>query len=77
MSRRAFGELTERGRVRRLGGIARAALQSYDLDVVRVSYAARAFNTVFRVDAASGVSYALRVSPEQRIHADGCEELEA
>jgi len=77
VSRRAFGELTERGRIRRIGGIARAALQSYDVDVVRVSYAARAFNTVFRVDTASGTSYALRVSPEQRIHADGCEELEA
>ena len=41
-----------------------------------MSFVARAFNTVFRVDAAEN-TYALRVSPNLRIHAEGCEALEA
>ena len=57
--------------------IARAALRAYDLDVVECEFAAHAFNTVFRVDVADGTQYALRVGAELRIHADGCEELEA
>jgi len=56
--------------------IARAALPAYDLDVVEVAFAAQACNAVFRVDAADGSQYALRVGAELRIHADGCEELE-
>jgi Ser/Thr protein kinase RdoA (MazF antagonist) len=74
---RAFDELTVRGRARRLRDLALGALRVYDLDVTRCAYVARAFNTVFRVDAANGSSYALRVSPSLRIHADGCEVEEA
>ena len=74
---RAFAELTPRGQVRRL----RALAAMHSARTTSTSRAARsrrsAFNTVFRVDAADGSSYALRVSPALRIHADGCEEAEA
>jgi Ser/Thr protein kinase RdoA (MazF antagonist) len=58
-------------------GIARAALGAYDVDVVACTFAAQAFNTVFRVEGADGAHYALRVGSDLRIHADGCEEVEA
>jgi Ser/Thr protein kinase RdoA (MazF antagonist) len=74
---RAFDDLTEVGRQRRLRALAVDALRAYDLEVVRCTFVARAFNTVFRVDTADGARYALRMSPSLRIHADGCEELEA
>jgi Ser/Thr protein kinase RdoA (MazF antagonist) len=60
-----------------LDALAVAALREYDLEIERCSFAARSFNTVFRVDATDGSSYALRVSPSLRIHADGCEVTEA
>ena len=74
---RAFEDLTPRGRLRRLRALALDALGAYDLEVRRCAFAVRAFNTVFRVDAMDGSTYALRVSPHLRIHADGCEEAEA
>jgi Ser/Thr protein kinase RdoA (MazF antagonist) len=74
---RAFDELTLRGRVGRLRNVALDALRAYDLEVERCSFVARAFNTVFRIDATNGSTYALRVSPSLRIHADGCEAAEA
>ena len=58
-------------------GLAREALRSYDVDVVACSFAAEAYNTVFRVDASDGSAYALRLGNPLRIHMDGCEELEA
>jgi Ser/Thr protein kinase RdoA (MazF antagonist) len=57
--------------------LAREALRRYDIDVVACSFAAEAFNAVFRVDARDGAAYALRIGSQLRIHADGCEELEA
>ncbi len=74
---RLFDELTPSGQLRRLRSLALVALREYDLQVARVSFVARAFNTVFRVDAADGTVYALRMSPSLRIHADGCELAEA
>jgi Ser/Thr protein kinase RdoA (MazF antagonist) len=74
---RAFDELTRRGQVGRLRALALDALSRYDIEITRCSFVARSFNTVFRVDAADGSSYALRVSPSLRIHADGCEAAEA
>jgi Ser/Thr protein kinase RdoA (MazF antagonist) len=71
-----FEGLTPRGQLGRLRLLALDALREYDLEVGRVSFAARAFNTVFRVDTAEH-TYALRVSPNLRIHAAGCEALEA
>jgi Ser/Thr protein kinase RdoA (MazF antagonist) len=74
---RAFQDLTLRGQLRRLRSLALDALHAYDFEVRRCSFAARAFNTVFRVDATNGSTYAVRMSPSLRIHADGCEEAEA
>jgi Ser/Thr protein kinase RdoA (MazF antagonist) len=74
---RAFDDLTARGQAGRLRALAADALSEYEIAVVRVSYVARSFNTVFRVDGADGSTYALRVSPNLRIHADGCEAAEA
>jgi len=74
---RAFDDLTPRGQLGRLRALGLDALLDYDLEVVRCSFVAQAFNTVFRVDAANGSIYALRISPHLRIHADGCESAEA
>jgi len=74
---RTFAELTRRGQLGRLRAVALDGLRHYDLDVARCSFVAQAFNTVFRVRAADGPTYALRVSPRLRIHADGCELAEA
>jgi Ser/Thr protein kinase RdoA (MazF antagonist) len=60
-----------------LHALALDALRAYDLDVERCTFVTKAFNTVFRVDTTGGASYALRVSPSLRIHADGCEVAEA
>jgi Ser/Thr protein kinase RdoA (MazF antagonist) len=73
---RPFEDLTPRGQLLRVRGLALEALRSYDLEVIRCAFVARAFNTVFRVETTSG-AYALRVSPSLRIHAEGCEALEA
>ena len=75
---RAFDDLTA-ARPSRPAARARArrARASTTSTCVRVSFVAQAFNTVFRVDAADGSTYALRVSPNLRIHADGCEAVEA
>lgn len=58
---RPYEELTERGKIRRLHGIARAALENYDLDVVRLKCVARHTNTTFRVDTADRRTFALRI----------------
>ena len=57
--------------------VALEALRAYDVEVVECTFAAEAFNRVFRVVAADGSQYALRVGSGLRIHADGCEEVEA
>ena len=74
---RAFDDLTSRGRMRRLRALALDALRKYDLDVERCAFVSTGFNTVFRVETTTGSTYALRVSPNLRIHADGCELVEA
>jgi Ser/Thr protein kinase RdoA (MazF antagonist) len=60
-----------------LEAVALEALRAYDVEVANCAFAAQAFNTIFRVDAADGSRYALRVGSELRIHADGCEEVES
>jgi Ser/Thr protein kinase RdoA (MazF antagonist) len=74
---RAFDELTPRGQVGRLRNVALDALHAHDLEVERCSFVRRAFNTVFRIGATSGSTYAMRIGPRLRIHADGCEVAEA
>jgi Ser/Thr protein kinase RdoA (MazF antagonist) len=63
--------------MRRLRNLALEALGQYDVDIERCSFVSTGFNTVFRVETTTGSTYALRVSPNLRIHADGCELVEA
>jgi len=62
MSPRPFTELTKRGQARRLLRTAGAALERYAFDVARVRLLATDANTVYRVDAADGAKYVLRVT---------------
>jgi len=56
-----FSDLTELGRARRMRRVAERAVQSYNLAVTRLRCVATETNTIFRVDAADGRSFALRV----------------
>lgn len=54
--------LTDTGRRTRLKRVAIKALESYDLDVVRMRGMTDATNGIFRLDTADGERYAMRVS---------------
>ena len=58
---RDYHDLTDEGRRRRLAGVAREALASYDLAVVAMRGLTDATNGVFRLDTADGGRYAMRV----------------
>jgi Ser/Thr protein kinase RdoA (MazF antagonist) len=58
---REFADLTDRGRLRRLAGLARAALEQWPIDVARCRLVAEHTNATFRVDATDGRRFALRV----------------
>lgn len=72
----SFGELTSAGRLRRLRGVAAAALVRYAVGECRLSLLADSFNTLFRVTAEGG-SFVLRVGPAERIHRAGAARAEA
>lgn len=57
-----FESLTPIGQTRRLRAVAHAALQHYAITVRRLSLLTVDTNTIFRVDAANGERYALRIS---------------
>ena len=57
---KAWEELTERGKFRRLRPLAETALREYDLDVRRISFVGGFTNVIFRVDADQG-TFALRI----------------
>ena len=59
---KSFYELTNRGRALRLRRMALAALERYDLEVERVRLVTNDLNGIFRVDAAGGAKFILRVS---------------
>ena len=61
-SMQPFAFLTEQGRARRLRPLAFAALAQYDVKVARLRLVSNETNCTFRVDAADGKSYALRIS---------------
>lgn len=75
--RRAFGDLTPIGRVRRLRRLVPLAMTHHDVDVARVRLAAQAFNTTFRIDASDGRRYALRIGAPWHRNTDGIAEVEA
>jgi Ser/Thr protein kinase RdoA (MazF antagonist) len=58
---RDFYQLTPRGRAQRLRRMALVALERFDLQVRRVRLVTNDFNGIFRVDAADGQTYILRV----------------
>ena len=71
---KAWDELTERGRLRRLRSVAVSALAEYDLTVTRVSLIGGFVNALFRIDTPDG-PLALRVDLMQE-HSDEDAELE-
>jgi len=74
---RPFEQLTPTGQVRRLRRVALKAADRYPWDLRRCSFVARSFNCFFRLDAADGSRFALRVGEARRIHAEGTERTEA
>jgi Ser/Thr protein kinase RdoA (MazF antagonist) len=67
----SFETLTRRGQLRRLGQLARQALTAYSIAEAHFTPLMHADNTTFRIDAADGQRYVLRIhrasrkSPEQ------------
>jgi Ser/Thr protein kinase RdoA (MazF antagonist) len=59
---RAFAELSEAGKLRRLAASARAALHHYDLDRPDATFHAFETNLLYRVTTASGERYVLRLA---------------
>ncbi|MER3442585.1 MAG: hypothetical protein C4333_00045 [Meiothermus sp.] len=57
-----FAQLSHRAQVLRLRWLARAALEHYDLEVRRLALLRHSYNTIFRVWAADGQRYVLRVN---------------
>jgi len=73
---RAFDSLTKLGRARRLRAVAWNALDAFGLDVTRLRLVNNEANCTFRVDAADGRSYALRINlPGMRTRAEIRSEL--
>jgi Ser/Thr protein kinase RdoA (MazF antagonist) len=58
---KAFNDLTERGKLKRLLPLARQALLAWPIDVAVLKPLAIHTNALFRVDAIDGARYALRV----------------
>jgi Ser/Thr protein kinase RdoA (MazF antagonist) len=61
---RAYDDLTEQGKIRRLHALARKVLEGYDIDPVRLRCIARDTNTTFRVDTADSRTFALRIQAD-------------
>jgi Ser/Thr protein kinase RdoA (MazF antagonist) len=57
-----YCKLTELGRARRLRNLAFAALEHYDLDVVRLRLVTNSCNGIFRLDTLNGAKWILRVT---------------
>jgi len=65
--KKAFDDLTERGRARRLRALAFNALDNYDLDCRRLELVTNHLNGIFKVET-SGKSWILRVSTPEGGH---------
>ena len=69
--KRPYETLSTLGRLRRLRAIAETALDRYDVDVVACDLAAKDTNLIYRVRAADGRVFALRIThPEWRTESD-------
>lgn len=71
---KAWEELTEQGKLRRLRAVATSALRDYHVDVERISLIGGFVNALYRIDTADG-PLALRVDLMQE-HSDDDAELE-
>lgn len=60
--KKAFHELTSRGKAGRLRLMARKALEQYDLKVSRIRLISNDMNGIFRIDTHGGAKYILRVA---------------
>lgn len=60
--RKPFAEVAARTQVRRLRALARRALSAWGLDEASLRLLNHGYNTTFRVDAADGRRYALRIN---------------
>jgi len=58
---KAYKELTETGKIRRLRRLALKVLEQYDLPVSRIRFFAIETNTMFRIDTPGGKRYMLRI----------------
>ena len=66
-----YEQLTRRGRLRRLRGLALGALEHYGLKVAGCALVATDTNLIYRVAAADGSTYALRIAtPNWRTETD-------
>lgn len=59
-----------------LDRLAAAALERYPIEVGRCTRLPESYNVLYRIDAADGSRYALRIEAPERIHPDGVEEIE-
>ena len=65
-SDRPFAELTDRAQVHRLRRVASDALSSYPVEPTRLRLLRHDFNTTFRLDTASGDTFAVRIGLNHR-----------
>ncbi|UCC87710.1 MAG: phosphotransferase [Anaerolineales bacterium] len=73
---KAYEELTERGKLRRLRLLSLNALGQYNIRVKRVRFLTTETNTMFRVDAGDGQRYVLRIySAEETTLQDNLAEV--
>lgn len=74
----SFEALTPKSQAARLRNFVRDVLTSYPVlpEGLRIRTVARSFNTVLRVRSSDGFDGALRLGPQERIHAQGTEEVE-
>lgn len=74
----SFEALTPKSQAARLRHFVRDVLASYPVlpEGLRIRRVARSFNTVLRVKSSDGFDGALRLGPQERIHAQGTEEVE-
>lgn len=68
-----FGDMTQRAQVHRLRVVALRALERYPIEIRRLRLQEHGFNTTFRVDAADGRIFALRIDVNRRKPASALE----
>ena len=70
-----YDELTPTGQRRRQRRLVLEALAAYDLQVARLRFLAQHTSTYFRLDAADGRRYAVRIYSRDSTPAENCAEM--